>query len=74
MVRGVAFLTRGGSRLSQWLDESVVNVGFDQGCERLRHLGHFLARFQDGQIQRYLRVIGVALAVLLLLLLWGCGQ
>jgi len=33
--------------------------------------GVSLERLQDGQTQNYLKVLGVALAVLLLLLTWG---
>jgi hypothetical protein len=32
-----------------------------------------LARLQNGRVQNYLRVIGVALAALALLLMWGCS-
>ena len=31
-----------------------------------------MSRLQGGRVQNYLRVIGVALAVLVLFLLWGC--
>jgi len=49
-----------------------VNLGFDLGCERTRRGGWLLSRLQDGQIQNYLRTLGLALTVFLLLLLWGC--
>ena len=50
----------------------VVNLGFDEGCKRAMLGGSVMARFQDGRVQNYLRVIGVALTALVLLLIWGC--
>ena len=65
LVLGLAWLDR-------FFDEYVVNLGFDRGCGGLRKSGGFFSRWQGGQIQAYLRVIGLALAVLVLLLTWGC--
>ncbi len=31
-----------------------------------------MSRLQSGRVQTYLRLIGVALAVLVLFLIWGC--
>ena len=45
-----------------------------EACQRLRRGGGFLSRLQDGQVQHYLRVLGLALTALLLLLTWGCGK
>ena len=42
--------------------------------ERIAELKRFLSRLQDGRVQNYLRVLGLALTVLLLLLTWGCGK
>ena len=50
----------------------MINLGFDGGCDGVRGGGGLLSRLQNGRVQSYLRVIGVALAVLLLLLMWGC--
>jgi NADH-quinone oxidoreductase subunit L len=66
------YLVLGASWLARLVDEYAVNLGFDRGCERLRAGGGFLSRLQDGQVQNYLRVLGVSLTVFLLLLLWGC--
>ena len=52
-------------------DELVINLGFDQGCERVSLGGKLMSRLQDGRVQNYLRVIGVALVVLVLFLIWG---
>ena len=73
-VLTVAYVVLGLSWLNRVIDEYVVNPGFDAACGRLRRGGGFLSRLQDGQVQNYLRVLGLALTVLLLLLTWGCGK
>ena len=52
-------------------DEFVVNLGFDAGCEGIRRGGGGLSKLHTGRVQTYLRVIGVALVVLILFLVWG---
>lgn len=70
----ISGLTLGLSWLNRLLDEYLVNLGFDAGCAQVRHSGGWLARLQNGQVQSYLRLLGVALALFLLLLAWGGGQ
>ena len=60
------------SALNRLIDEKVVNPGFDQGCRGVGLGGKLMSRLQDGRVQNYLRAIGVALAVLVLFLMWGC--
>ncbi len=72
-VQLVSYLVLGGAWLNRFVDEYLVNPGFDQGCRRIRRGGGFLSRLQNGRAQNYLRVIGVALTVLVLMLIWGCG-
>ena len=67
-----SLLVLGLSWMNRLVDDFVVNLGFDEGCRSIRRSGGFTGRLQDGQIQNYLRVIGVALTMLLLLLTWGC--
>ena len=74
LVLIVSYLVLGLSWLNRIIDEYVVNLGFDEVCRRLRRGGGLLSRLQDGQVQNYLSVIGLALTVLLLLLTWGCGK
>jgi NADH-quinone oxidoreductase subunit L len=64
----------GLSWVSRALDEYGINSGFDEGCRRFASGGGWLSRFQDGRVQRYLRVLGVAAAALVLALLWGCRR
>jgi NADH-quinone oxidoreductase subunit L len=68
----VSCLTLGLSWVNHAFDEFVINPGFDQGCERVTLGGRLMSRLQDGRVQNYLRVIGLALTVLVLLLIWGC--
>jgi NADH-quinone oxidoreductase subunit L len=70
----VSYLMLGLSWLSRAFDEFVINLGFDQGCERVSKGGSLLSRLQVGQVQNYLRVIGIALVVLVLFLIWGGGK
>ncbi len=60
--------------VSNAFDNFVINLGFDQGCERVSRGGKLMSRLQGGRVQIYLRVIGVALVVLVLFLIWGGGK
>ena len=70
LLAGYAVL--GLSWVTRFFDENVINRGFDEGCRDVGLGGKLLSRLQNGQVQSYLRIIGVAFAVLLLLLMWGC--
>ncbi len=59
--------------LVRLFDEYVINLGFDCGCRRIEDGGRAAVKPQTGQIQSYLRLIGVALIVGVLLLTWGCS-
>ena len=72
VVHAVSLLTLGVSWLSRLIDEFVVNLGFDQGCNGVSFGARMLSLWQNGQVQRYLRVIALALVGFVLLLLWGC--
>ena len=73
LVRAVCWLALALARLDRNVDKSVVNEGFDIGTEAVRGAGQWVSRLQNGQVQRYLRVIGLAFCGLLILLLWGCA-
>jgi NADH-quinone oxidoreductase subunit L len=72
LVQAFSLVVVGLSWVSRFLDEKVVNLGFDEGCRRVTQGAGLMSRLQTGRVQNYLRVIGVALAVLVLLLIWGC--
>ncbi|HSU54269.1 MAG TPA: proton-conducting transporter membrane subunit, partial [Candidatus Dormibacteraeota bacterium] len=72
LVHLIAYVIVGLSWISKTVDDEVVNKGFDEGCHGVSTGAGWLSRLQDGRVQNYLRVIGVALIVLVLFLLWGC--
>jgi NADH-quinone oxidoreductase subunit L len=67
----VSYAALGCAWLYRLTDEYLVNVGFDAGCESLRGSGGLSSKLHTGRVQTYLRVIGVALVVLVLILIWG---
>jgi NADH-quinone oxidoreductase subunit L len=71
VVKLVTWITIGLAWLYRLMDEYLVNVGFDSGCESLRGTGGGLSKLHTGRVQTYLRVIGVALVMLVLFLIWG---
>jgi NADH-quinone oxidoreductase subunit L len=70
-VRTVSYLVLGLSWLARSADTHVVNPCFDGGCHTVTAGGRLLARLQNGRTQNYLRLIGVAFAVLVLFLIWS---
>lgn len=74
VVLAVSYFVLGFSWLNRLFDEFVVNLGFDQGCGGLQKGAGHLSRWQNGQVQRYLRVIGLALTVGALVVIWGCAS
>jgi len=71
VVVTVGFVVIGLAWVNRSIDEYAVNLGFDEGCHRVKRGGDWLSRCQDGKVQQYLRLIGVALAALVLFLIWG---
>jgi len=67
----VSHLVLGLSWLARSTDNYVVNPGFDEGCHTVTAGGKLLARLQNGRAQNYLRMVGVAFAVLVLFLIWS---
>ena len=70
-VWAVSHLVLGLSWLARSADTYVVNPGFDEGCDTVTAGGRLLARLQNGRTQNYLRLVGVAFAVLFVLLIWS---
>jgi NADH-quinone oxidoreductase subunit L len=73
LVWALSFAVIGLSWANQFIDDNIVNDGFDQGCKEITKGGRGMSRLQDGRVHDYLRIIGVALVVLVLLIIWGCG-
>jgi NADH-quinone oxidoreductase subunit L len=73
-VQIVSYLTLGLSWVSRAFDEFGINFGFDSGCGGVSSGGKLLSKLQDGHVQNYLRAIGLTLAALVLLFIWGGGK
>ena len=71
-VQAASYLVLGLSWLNRLADEFVVNLGFDKGCGSVRFSARLLSLWQNGQVQRYLRVLALALTVGALIFIWGC--
>lgn len=74
VVAVISYITLGLGWLNNAFDSFVINLGFDRTCGGLRQGGGVMSRLQDGRVQNYLRVIGVALAILVFILIWGGGK
>ena len=70
-VQAVSYLVVGAAWVDNFLDAGVVNGAFDGGCESVSRGGEILSFLQAGRVQTYLRIIGCALIVLVIFLLWG---
>ncbi|HVJ08019.1 MAG TPA: NADH-quinone oxidoreductase subunit L [Acidisarcina sp.] len=71
---GVQLVSRSVLALSWFnrlLDTNVVNSGFDAGCQGAARGARILSHLQNGRVQNYLRMIGVALVFFVLFLIWG---
>ena len=71
-VRLVSLVTVIFSWANRLIDEFVVNLGFDKGCDGFRSGAQLLSFWQNGQVQRYLRVIALGLTIGALFFIWGC--
>ena len=71
-VKLASLAVLGAAWASRFFDEFGINLGFQKGCDGFSGAGGLLARLQSGRIHDYLRVIGLALTVLVLVLVWGC--
>jgi NADH-quinone oxidoreductase subunit L len=67
----VSYLTLVIAWIYRLMDEYLVNLGFDAGCQSIRLGGRGLSKMHTGRVQTYLRIIGVALVGLILFLIWG---
>jgi NADH-quinone oxidoreductase subunit L len=70
-VQAVSYLVLGLAWFDHFFDTYVVNLGFDEGCQSATLGGRAFARLQNGHAQNYLRMVGLALVVLVLFLVWS---
>jgi NADH-quinone oxidoreductase subunit L len=71
VVAGVAWGFGLSARLNRFLDNNIVDGGFDKGCDELSVGGGLLARVQTGRVQTYLRILALAVVVLIAILFWS---
>ena len=71
VVQAVSILVVGVSWVNRLIDEYVVNPGFDQGCGGLRNSARWLSFWQNGKVQRYLRVIALGLVIFAVVFIRG---
>ncbi|HTI99030.1 MAG TPA: NADH-quinone oxidoreductase subunit L [Dongiaceae bacterium] len=74
VVLAVSYLTVGLGWVNNVFDQFVINLGFDGGCSGMSAGGRLASRLQNGQVQNYLRIIGLGFAALVLFLIWGGGK
>jgi len=70
LVRLVGGFGQGFGKLTLGFDEGAINNGADQGADGTQGIAQILSSWHSGQIQTYLRVIGVAALALFSIYLW----
>jgi len=73
-VSAASYLVLGLSWASRLMDEYVVDNGFDRGCGGVKFTALIMSLWQNGQVQRYLRVLALSLALGAILFIWGCAR
>jgi NADH-quinone oxidoreductase subunit L len=71
VVAGVTWGFALSAQLNRFLDNNIVDGGFDKGCDELSVSGGLLARVQAGRVQTYLRILALAVVVLAAILFWS---
>jgi NADH-quinone oxidoreductase subunit L len=66
IVRAIMLLVIALSHLNTAVESTAINGSFDEGCAAVTFGGRMLSHLQNGQVQRSLRAIGLALVMLLL--------
>jgi NADH-quinone oxidoreductase subunit L len=70
LVMAVSAMVRAFSRLSEGIDEAGINDGADRGAEQLRASGRDIGRGAGGNVQNYLRVAALGVALVVFFILW----
>jgi len=74
IVHLVSYAVLGLSWVNLFFDQKGIDGGFDETCRRVTLGGKIMSHLQNGRVQSYLRAIGLALVVLVLMLIWGCHR
>ena len=62
------------AKLNKFLDERIVNGGFDKSCDEIAAGGGLAASVQTGRVQAYLRLLALAVVVLAAILIWSSAR
>jgi NADH-quinone oxidoreductase subunit L len=60
--------------LNRFLDEQIVNGGFDKSCDEIAAGGGLAASVQTGRVQNYLRLLALGVVVLAAILIWSSAR
>ncbi|MGP8225327.1 MAG: NADH-quinone oxidoreductase subunit L [Terracidiphilus sp.] len=71
VVTGVAWGFSLGAQLNRFLDNNILDGGFNKGCDELSVGGGLLARIQTGRVQTYLRILALAVVIFASILFWS---
>ena len=74
IVQVIAWTALAFGWLDRLFDKFVIDLGFDRISQALSGAARSFSRFQNGQIQRYLKVMALGMAILALAFLWGCAR
>jgi NADH-quinone oxidoreductase subunit L len=70
-VAGLAGLIGLWAQLNRFLDDNVVNRGFDKTCEEINVGGGLLSQLQTGRVQTYMRLLALGVLALVAILIWS---
>jgi NADH-quinone oxidoreductase subunit L len=70
LVRAVGGAARVLAVLTTNIDQGGINRSVDEGCDVTQRFGRELGRWSSGQIQSYLRTVGLGMLALLILYAW----
>ena len=62
------------AKLNKFLDEQIVNGGFDKSCDEIAAGGGLAASVQTGRVQTYLRLLALGVVVLAAILIWSSAR
>jgi proton-translocating NADH-quinone oxidoreductase chain L len=74
IVQVIAWAALAFGWLDRLFDKFVIDLGFDRISHALTGAARSLSRFQNGQVQRYLKIMALGMAILALAFLWGCAR
>ena len=72
--KATGFGVMGLSWVNRFVDQFIIDRGFDKGCAGLRRGGGAFRKAQNGRSQDYLRAVAVGVTVLVLILVWGANR